>query len=74
MKVLFTAEYCQPCKAVKKYLQENDIEVTVYDITTSEGVELARKYSVGGVPTLMDIPHRIVGADKIISYLRGLSE
>ena len=56
MEVLrFTATWCQPCKALAQQLQELDLdkEVTVVDI--DEQSDLAIKYGVRSVPTLVAV-------------------
>ena len=56
MEVLrFTASWCQPCKALAQQLQELDLdkEVTVVDI--DEQSDLAIKYGVRSVPTLVAV-------------------
>lgn len=75
--ILFTASYCTPCKTVKKYLQDNglDIPTYTYDITDQEGVAKAKEFNVEMFPTLInEAGERLVGSDKIISYFRGLGE
>ena len=54
MEILrFTASWCQPCKALAQQLEELglDKEVTVVDI--DEQSELAIRYGVRSVPTLV---------------------
>ena len=56
MEVLrFTASWCQPCKALAQQLEELglDKDVTVVDI--DEQSELAIKYGVRSVPTLVAV-------------------
>lgn len=49
----FTASWCQPCKALAKNLEECDLDipVEVLDIDTQD--ELAVKYNIRSVPTLI---------------------
>jgi thiol-disulfide isomerase/thioredoxin len=48
---VFSATWCSPCKALKKFLQEEDlgIQVSTYDIDSY--IELAKEYNVRSVPT-----------------------
>lgn len=53
-KVLFGAEWCAPCKALKMFAMDNNINFdAVHDIDTEEGASLASKLSVRGVPTVI---------------------
>ncbi len=54
--LLFTTDYCEPCKAFKPiFLTErekyHDVKFSIVDAT--EERELARKYKVRSVPTLV---------------------
>lgn len=55
MLVDFYATWCGPCKmlapVVKEVVKEQNIEVTVIDIDNN--IELAQRYAVMSVPTLM---------------------
>ena len=52
--ILFSASWCNPCKALKKYAKENDISFTsVYDIDSEEGAELSSLHNIRGVPTVI---------------------
>ena len=77
MEVLrFTATWCQPCKALAQQLEELglDKDVTVVDI--DEQSELAIKYGVRSVPTMVALDNgkevkRMVGVkakDLIIDW------
>ncbi len=47
---------CSGCRIMDKVLEENDIEVTVVDITTPEGCVTATKYRImGGLPAFIKI-------------------
>lgn len=53
-KVLrFTASWCQPCKALAATLESIDHTVPIEVIDIDENQELAIKYNVRGVPTLI---------------------
>ncbi len=56
MKVLrFTASWCQPCKMLAPMVEEakGDTTVEIIDIDTDDGMALAAKMKVRGVPTLI---------------------
>ena len=62
MKVIkFSATWCAPCKvfantfnAVKEKYSNKGIDFLVYDVEEDEkGVELAEKYGIRGVPTVI---------------------
>ena len=59
MKLLkFYAEWCQPCKMLSTVINESkaDIEslmVTIEEVDVDNNMELAKKYGIRGVPTLV---------------------
>lgn len=56
--ILFSQESCQPCKSLKKYLKDNDLDdkVKIYMIGDSDEASiLARNYMVRAVPTMIKI-------------------
>ena len=56
MEVLrFTASWCQPCKALAKQLDELGLAGSVTAVDIDEQPELAQKYGVRGVPTLVAV-------------------
>lgn len=53
MKLLkFHATWCQPCKMLSKVMEGTDLGVEVENVDIDENMELAKKYSVRGVPML----------------------
>lgn len=55
-KVLrFTASWCQPCKAMAAILDDIETTTPIEIIDIDENQELAVKYNVRGVPTLIMI-------------------
>ncbi len=73
--ILFTAEWCQPCKQVKKYINERMIKLKVLDITTEEGTNQARDFNIRNIPALHTEGSVVVfGAENIIKYLKGKYE
>ena len=64
MKILkFQATWCQPCKMLSKVIEgaKESISMPIEEIDIDENMELAKKYSVRGVPALV-----IVNEDGVI--------
>lgn len=56
MKVLkFQATWCQPCKMLSKVIEsaKDKITLPIEEIDIDENTEMARQYSVRGVPTIV---------------------
>ena len=51
----FSAGWCGPCKMLSKIMEGQDIGVQVEEIDIDENSELAAKYGIRGVPTLIVI-------------------
>jgi thioredoxin 1 len=55
--VLFTADWCQPCKAVKlamaKFEGKYAAQIGFYKVSTDECQELCGEQQISGIPTLM---------------------
>jgi len=55
-KVLkFSAPWCGPCKMLSKTLQNVTTELQIEEIDIDQNKELAQKYMIRGVPTLVMI-------------------
>jgi len=76
--LVFTTPTCPNCPVVKEYLQNQDkIKGKMVDASTSEGLELARKYEVTAVPTVIffqddkeiNRAHSKEETEKIITHL-----
>ena len=68
-KVLkFHATWCQPCKALSKTIEEaGDLGIEIESIDVDQEPELARKYNVRSVPTMV-----IVDEDgEVLRYQTG---
>lgn len=71
-KILFSAEWCNPCQQLKKFASENNI---TFD--TDEGSKQGMKYNIRSVPTIIETKggvevNRTLGFDrKAILTLRG---
>lgn len=68
-KVLVGASWCKPCGVVKKYISDNNVEVTILDADVD--IDEVSKLRVRGLPTMVVGEDRYVGADQIINYLEG---
>ena len=56
MKVLkFQASWCQPCKMLSRVVDEakDKISVPIEEVDIDENAELAKKFNIRGVPTLV---------------------
>ena len=66
---LFSAPWCQNCQPVKKYIEENNLDVEVLDIDTN--MEEAQKAGVKGIPALIESGKvSVVGAENIMNKLK----
>ncbi|MBT4482133.1 MAG: thioredoxin [Candidatus Latescibacteria bacterium] len=80
----FWAEWCPPCKMISPILEqiaeEYDGKAAVCKVNVDENQELARKYEVRSIPTLLfmkdgEIKEQVVGAlpkDQLESRLNAL--
>lgn len=59
MKILkFSADWCNPCKTLKKIIEDNDFEAEFVDINVDHDFESVTKYAVRGFPTLVMIDEK----------------
>ena len=65
----FTASWCGPCKMLAKTLEDVDLGMPIEVIDIDENSELAQKFGVRGVPTLI-----MVEDDKEIKRQVGLAQ
>jgi len=63
----FTASWCQPCKALASILEEIKTDIPIKVIDVDEDQELAKKYSIRGVPTLVKLD-----GEKVVSTMVGV--
>ena len=49
----FYADWCQPCKALSKMLEEIKTEVSIEEIDIDDKTDIAREYGIRSVPTLV---------------------
>jgi len=64
--VLIGAEWCNPCKRVKSFLDNRGIDYVYVDVDTEEGMGLAKDWSIRTVPSMEVDGNIIVGEEKII--------
>jgi len=64
--VLIGAEWCNPCKRVKTFLDNRGIDYVYVDVDTEEGMGLAKDWSIRTVPSMEVGGNIIVGEEKII--------
>ena len=55
MYLLFTTPSCPQCPRAKVFLEQKDTAFTVIDASQPRGLELARKYQLRTVPSLVDV-------------------
>jgi len=69
--ILVSMTNCMPCKMVKQYFQENNIEgIEIVNVEDRE--DLVEQYSIKQTPTLiLDDGTTLAGKDKIIEYFEG---
>ena len=79
----FWAEWCGPCKAIAPILTELagelDEKVTIAKVNVDDNPELAMKYNVMSIPTLLvfsggEVHKRLVGAKGKSQLLQELDE
>lgn len=70
---LLTMPGCMPCKMVKNYFSENNIEVEIIDVTENE--DLVEKYEIKQTPSLiLDDDTVLAGKDNIINHFEEEEE
>ena len=75
MFYLFTTQACPNCPKAKQLVTEKNPEAELVDASSPEGLDLARKFNVAQVPTLLEagddsqIIQQHSGIDEIIKYL-----
>jgi len=51
--LLFTTPFCTTCKGVKEFLKNVSLKGSHVDASDDQGSEIAVKYNVQGVPTIV---------------------
>lgn len=79
----FWAEWCGPCKALAPILDEIDTELgekaKVVKVNVDEAGELAQKYGIRGIPTLIffkdgEVKSTLVGNQPKAEILKSINE
>ena len=79
----FWAEWCGPCKMIAPVLdeisQENGDKIKIVKVNVDENAELARRFEVMSIPTLIvfkdgEVAKRLVGAKNKNGLLDDLSD
>ena len=68
--LLFFTPMCIRCPSVKKFMKESEIEGEEIDASSGKGVDLAKKYNIKSVPTIVFLEgneekHRANSIDEI---------
>ena len=64
--ILFGAEWCAPCKRVKKFLCNHGISYDYVDIDDDTGLEFARELGIRSVPTMSISGTLVTGENEIM--------
>jgi len=70
MYYLFTTPSCPNCPRAKQLVQENNLEVELVDASTTEGLDMAKKYSIAQVPTLLELDDK----EELVNKHSGIGE
>lgn len=73
-KILATSPLCGPCKIVKKYIEDNTLQVTIKDV--SDDLQFFKDHGITSVPTLLVkegglVTSRYQGSPDILKYLQS---
>lgn len=66
--IILTSDTCEPCKVIKTILGERE-DICFLNLNTQEGVDVARKYGVRSVPTLVKEGKVVTGQHSILTAL-----
>ena len=68
MKILkFQADWCQPCKALTKIIEEIDTKTEIEVIDIDKEPLTASKYGIRSVPTLVKLDENGI-VDRLVGY------
>jgi glutaredoxin len=67
--LLFTTQICPKCPAAKKLLEDRKIKYELIDASEPKGLEMARKFQIMQVPTLV-----ILDGETVVAKATGADE
>lgn len=67
--ILFTAAWCSQCGNVKKTLDSKSITYETIDVDTTDGMELAAKYSIRSLPSALIDDKIVAGVQNILKAI-----
>jgi glutaredoxin len=67
--LLFTTQICPKCPAAKKLLEDRKIKYELVDASEPHGLEMARKFQIMQVPTLV-----ILDGETVVAKATGADE
>jgi glutaredoxin len=69
--ILYTTVNCNPCKVVKTFIEQNELDVEIRTLSLEEfRSEEIQSLGLRSVPTLIDNGKLIVNSGNIIEYLK----
>ena len=80
MRILrFTAEWCQPCKALAKNIESANIQIPIQVIDIDAESELALEYGIRSVPTMIMLDGNtevkrksgVMGVEELRGWING---
>ncbi|MBV9471257.1 MAG: thiol reductase thioredoxin [Abitibacteriaceae bacterium] len=69
----FWTEGCKPCQALGRAIRQYSDKVKIATCNVDESPELASKYGIGGIPSLLFIKNGEV-VDEAVGYMNDISE
>ena len=71
---MFYSDTCPNCPPVKNYLTSLNLDVTMYNASTTEGLDEARKYNIMQVPTVLFINDNETLIDQSVLQIKKIME
>lgn len=67
--IKFSASWCGPCKMLSKVLEDVKTDIPFENVDIDENQDLAKKYGVRGVPTMI-----MLEGDTVVKSLVGMQQ